>query len=191
MLAASEVQLASLRARVGEYQARYNSARESLKTAPQLEAEATQLNRDYGIHKTNYEALVSRREAATMSGELESASGVADFRLIDPPRVSPNPVSPNRLALLPLAFVVALGAGLFLAFAGSQLRPVFHGANDLRNKVAIPLLGVVSMVTHSDEVRRARAEPDSLHGGLWRAGGKLRTGLCCRVDHGGAEGGLR
>jgi polysaccharide chain length determinant protein (PEP-CTERM system associated) len=157
MLAASEVQLASLRARVGEYQARYNSARESLKTAPQLEAEATQLNRDYGIHKTNYEALVSRREAATMSGELESASGVADFRLIDPPRVSPNPVSPNRLALLPLAFALALAAGLFLAFAGSQLRPVFHGANDLRNKVAIPLLGVVSMVTHSDEVRRARA----------------------------------
>jgi hypothetical protein len=82
---------------------------------------------------------------------------VADFRLIDPPRVSPNPVSPNRLALLPLAFALALAAGLFLAFAGSQLRPVFHGANDLRNKVAIPLLGVVSMVTHADEVRRARA----------------------------------
>ena len=157
MLAASEVQLASLRARVGEYQARYNSARESLKTAPQLEAEAAQLNRDYGIHRANYEALVSRREAATMSGELETASGVADFRLIDPPRVSPTPVSPNRLALLPLAFVVALGAGLFMAFAGSQLRPVFHGANDLRSKVAIPLLGVVSMVTNAEEVRKSRA----------------------------------
>lgn len=157
MLAASEVQMASLRARVAEYQARYNSARESLKTAPQLEAEAAQLNRDYGIHKANYEALVSRREAASMSGELESASGVADFRLIDPPRVSPNPVAPNRLLLLPVAFVVALGAGLFLAFAGSQLRPVFHGAGDLRNKVAIPLLGVVSMVTSADQVRRARS----------------------------------
>jgi polysaccharide chain length determinant protein (PEP-CTERM system associated) len=157
MLAASEVQLASLRARVGEYQARYNSARESLKTAPRLEAEAAQLNRDYGIHKSNYETLVSRREAANMSGELESASGVADFRLIDPPRVSPTPVAPNRLLLLPMAFAVALGAGLFLAFAASQLRPVFHGAGDLRNKVAIPLLGVVSMVTNADEVRKARS----------------------------------
>ena len=48
------------------------------------------------------------------------------------------------------------GAGLFTAFAGSQLRPVFHVATDLRQKVAVPLLGIVSMVTSADEVRRAR-----------------------------------
>ena len=84
-----------------------------------------------------------------MTGELEGASGVADFRLIDPPRVSPTPVSPNRFLLLPVAFVAALGAGLFVAFAGSQLRPVFHRATELRGKVAIPLLGVVSKVTEA------------------------------------------
>ena len=153
LLATSEVQVAALRARVAEYEARYASAREMLKTAPQLEAEAAQLNRDYAIHKKNYEDLVARREAAAMSGELEVASGVADFRLIDPPRVSPQPVSPNRLLLLPLAFGVALGAGLFVAFAGSQLRPVFHSANELREKVAIPLLGMVSKVSSAAELR--------------------------------------
>ncbi|HOM15237.1 MAG TPA: GNVR domain-containing protein, partial [Rubrivivax sp.] len=156
VLAASEVQVAALRARVAEYEARFASAREMLKTAPQLEAEAAQLNRDYAIHKKNYEDLVARREAAAMSGELEVASGVADFRLIDPPRVSPQPVAPNRLLLLPLAFVVALGAGLFVAFAGSQLRPVFHTATELREKVAIPLLGMVSRVSSAAELRAER-----------------------------------
>ncbi len=39
MLASAEVQVASLRARVGEYTARYNQARAMLKTAPQIEAE--------------------------------------------------------------------------------------------------------------------------------------------------------
>jgi uncharacterized protein involved in exopolysaccharide biosynthesis len=67
-----------------------------------------------------------------MSGELDVASGVADFRLIDPPRVTPKPVSPNRLALLPLALVAAIGAGLAVAFVASQLRPVFSDANELR-----------------------------------------------------------
>jgi hypothetical protein len=65
-------------------------------------------------------------------------------------------VSPNRLLLLPLAFAVALGAGVFVAFAGSQLRPVFHSASELREKVAIPLLGMVSRVTSAAEMRQER-----------------------------------
>jgi polysaccharide chain length determinant protein (PEP-CTERM system associated) len=156
MLSATEVQVASLKARVTEYQGRYNTAREFLKTAPQIEAEAAQLNRDYAIHKKNYETLVARRESANLSGELEGTAGVIDFRLIDPPRVSPKPVSPNRLLLLPMAFVIALGAGLFVAFAGSQLRPVFHSASELRNLVAIPLLGTVSRIRSAGEIRRDR-----------------------------------
>ena len=153
MLAESEVQVASLRARVAEYTRRYNQARSFLKTSPEIEAEAARLDRDYGINKKNYEDLVARRQSAAMSGDLESASGVADFRLIDPPRVSPKPVSPNRLLLLPLAMVVALAAGLFTAFAASQLRPVFYKTSDLREKCGLPLLGVVSMVL-SDTGRR-------------------------------------
>lgn len=158
MLAASEVQVAALKARVGEYAGRLESARAALRSAPQLEAEAAQLNRDYEITKKNYDNLVSRRQAAVMSGDLESASGVADFRLIDPPRVSPKPVSPNRLILLPLVLVAAIGGGLFTVFAASQLRPAFHDVGDLRNKTGLPLLGVVSVVLADDERRRERMD---------------------------------
>ena len=158
MLAASEVQVASLRARVAEYSARYNQARKMLKTAPQIEAEAAQLDRDYAINKKNYEDLVARRQAAAMSGDLDSASGVADFRLIDPPRVSPKPVSPNRLMLLPAAFLAALAAGLFAAFAASQLRPVYERASELREKIDLPVLGVVSLVLGDMDKRRQRLD---------------------------------
>ena len=145
MLATSEVQVATLRTRVAEFGSRLGQARESMKTAPQLETEAAQLNRDYGINRKNYEDLVARRQSAIMSGELEVASGVADFRLIDPPRVTPKPVSPNRLAMLPLALAAGLGAGLVLAFLLSQLRPTFHDPGELRTKTGLPLLGVVSL----------------------------------------------
>ncbi|MDE2629105.1 MAG: chain length-determining protein, partial [Burkholderiales bacterium] len=158
MLAESEVQVASLKARVAEYQRRYDQARSFLKTSPEIEAEAARLNRDYGINKKNYEDLVARRQSAAMSGDLESASGVADFRLIDPPRVSPKPVSPNRLLLVPLAMIAALGAGLFTAFAASQLRPVFHKASELREKFGLPMLGVVSLVLSDADRRRERLD---------------------------------
>lgn len=158
MLATSEVQVAALRARVGEYEARFNRARELMKTAPQIEAEFTQLNRDYDINKKNYNDLVARRESATLSGDLESAAGVADFRLIDPPRASPKPVAPNRLLLMPLALLAALGAGLAVAFIASQLRAVFYDARSLREKVGLPLLGVVTLVLDEGSVRRERSD---------------------------------
>jgi hypothetical protein len=156
MLAGSEAQVAALKARVGEYTGRLAAAREQLKTAPQIEAEAAQLNRDYQVFQKNYQDLVARRQAAIMSGELDVASGVADFRLIDPPRVSPQPVAPNRLLLLPVALAAALAAGLFVAFAASQLRPIFSDGDELRAKTGLPLLGVVSLVMSDVDRRRLR-----------------------------------
>lgn len=153
MLASTEVQVATMRTRVGEFSARLAAARESLKTAPQLEAEAAQLNRDYGINRKSYEDLVSRHQSAVMAGDLEVASGMAEFRLIDPPRVSPKPVAPNRVAMLPLALAAGLAAGLLLAFVLSQLRPVFYDPDELRNKTSLPLLGVV-LLRVDDVVRR-------------------------------------
>lgn len=155
IVATTEVQVASLRARVDEYSARYAQALTAMKTAPQVEAEAAQLNRDYAIHKRNYEDLVQRREQASISGELDVASGVADFRVIDPPRANPKPVAPNRLLLLAGAMAAALAVGVFTTFAASQLRPVFHDANDLRARVELPILGVVTrLVTDADRARQ-------------------------------------
>jgi len=158
LLATTEVQVAALRARVDEYSSRYAQAMASLKTAPQLEAEAAQLNRDYAIQKKAYEDLVSRRESASMSGDLDSAAGIADFRLIDPPRVSPQPVAPNRLLLLAGALALSLVAGAFASFAASQLRPVFHDANEMRQRLELPILGVVSRLTTDVDRRRLKID---------------------------------
>jgi polysaccharide chain length determinant protein (PEP-CTERM system associated) len=158
MVAMSEVQVASLKARVAEFSSRLAQLRQTLKSAPQLEAEAAQLNRDYAVHKKNYDDLVARRESAAMSGELESVTGVADFRLIDPPRVAPKPVSPNRPLLLPLVLLLSLAAGFGAAFARSQLRPVFFTAAELRSKFEVPILGVVTSVFSEGDIRRRRMD---------------------------------
>ncbi len=157
VLATSEVQVASLRARVSEFQSRYVQARALTRTSPQIEAEAAQLNRDYAIVKKNYEDLVARRQSAVMSGDLDMASGVVDFRLIDPPRVSPRPVFPNRMLLLLVALAAAVAAGLATAFVASQVRPVFNDVQQLRAKTGLPLLGVVSMILSDDDKKRERS----------------------------------
>lgn len=143
-LANSEAQVASLRTRVAEYESRYSNAKNQVKMVPQIESEYAQLNRDYGIIKKNYDELVQRRESASITEGMSAVSGVADFRLIDPPRTSNKPVAPNRLLLLPLALVISIGCGLAGSFLASQLRPTFSDAKSLSEAVGLPLLGVVS-----------------------------------------------
>jgi polysaccharide chain length determinant protein (PEP-CTERM system associated) len=154
--AAAEVQASSLRARVAEFESRMVRAQQQLKLAPQMEAEQSQLNRDYEIHRKNYDDLVTRRESITMSGELESTSSLADFRIIDPPRADPKPVAPNRLLLMPLSLLAALAGGLGIAFVMTQVRPVFFDAATLRGAAELPILGVVSVVRNAVVERRER-----------------------------------
>ncbi len=153
-LAEAEANTASLRARVSEYEERYKRSTDLMKTQPQLETELAQLNRDYELDKRNYEQLVSRRDSAELSGDLDTAGSMADFRLIDPPRASSKPVAPNRLMLLPLGLLLALGGGLFAAFAASQIRPVFFDSKTLREATDLPVLGMVSLIPN--EARRLK-----------------------------------
>src|SRR6266545_3072999 len=153
----SEANLTAVRARLGEYEARYNQLRSSAETLPKIDMELTQLDRDYGIQKRQYESLVGRRETASLTGKLEDA-GVAEFRIIDPPRVTPNPVAPNRLLLLGVLVAVSLFAGLATSWLVSQIRPTFHDGRTLREVAQRPLLGMISMLpTHSLHVVRRRA----------------------------------
>jgi polysaccharide chain length determinant protein (PEP-CTERM system associated) len=152
-LGEAEATVASLRTRVAEYEARYARLRESARMVPQIEAEYTQLNRDYDIQKKNYEALVARRESASMSSEMEASAGMADFRLIDPPRVSPQPVTPNRLLLFSLALVATLGAGVLGSFAASKAWPTIFDSRSLREVTGLPVLGTVSLIV-SDKLKR-------------------------------------
>ena len=156
-LGEAEANVASLHTRVSEYESRYKRTKELMKSMPQIEAEYVQLNRDYAIHKTNYDQLVTRRESAELTGDLESAGGGADFRLIDPPRASSKPVAPNRLLLLPLGLLLAIAGGVFVAFIASQLRPVFFDGKALRDETGLPLLGIVSLIPNETRQKQERS----------------------------------
>ncbi len=165
-LADAEARVASLAARVQELQARQTQLRESSELLPKIEAEQAQLNRDYEIHKRNYEALVARRESASMTMEMSAQGGITEFRVIDPPSLPTKPAAPNRALLMPLAGLVALGVGIALTFLLSQLRPAFADIRTLREITGLPVLGAVSMIPDPGAARAARRSLVAFGGGL-------------------------
>ena len=162
-LADTEAQVASLRAKLASYEAQYAQLRNAARLVPQVEAEYTQLNRDYEIQKKVYEVLLSRRQSATL-GEGVQDFGGTQFRVIDPPRVFADPVPPTRTMMMLVAFAAALGAGLMAAFVASQLLGTFHDARSLREITKRPILGMITML-QSEAVRRLRRRYSILFAG--------------------------
>lgn len=155
-LAQAEAQVASLTQRVADYTVRYETMRASAVRIPKLEADLVQLNRDYDINKKNYDSLVARRESAALSGEMQNASNRSNFRLVDPPRVSPRPVTPNQRLLVPFALLLSLAAGIAAAWIAHEVRPRFFDGRDLRETTALPLLGIVSALVTPESVKAER-----------------------------------
>ncbi len=91
-----------------------------------------------------------------MSNEMDAGTGGLDFRVIDPPRVPPIPSSPNRPLLYTLVLVVGLLLGIALAFAMSQIRPMFSDRETLREFTGLPLLGSVSMIWTPEQKLKSR-----------------------------------
>jgi polysaccharide chain length determinant protein (PEP-CTERM system associated) len=156
-LSQAEARVASMRARVAEFENRVARLRNQSTTAPEIEAQFAQLNRDYNVNRENYQKLVERRESARLSGDLSSATDMLQFKVIDPPTVPNHPSGPNRLRLFSLVFVGALVAGLAVAFLMSQLRPTFLSQSTLRDVTGLPVLGSIGMNwTPEQTVKRRR-----------------------------------
>ena len=163
-LAESEAQVASLQSQLGAQQARLNEVRALAGRVPQVEAELAQLNRDYDIIRKNYDQLVARRESASLGVKLDETSHLADFRVVEPPRVSPAPIFPGRLALAGLAVLFTLAAGLLAPIAADVMRPTVDDTNALRHISGRPVLGSVSISL--TDAARLGARTDMMRLGL-------------------------
>lgn len=145
-MAEAEANVARMQARVRDHDRRLAELRAKARSIPEREAQLTQLDRDYDIQKKNYDTLLARRESASMSGEAQAATGVADFRIVDPPQVSPNPVAPNRKMMMPFVLVASLLAGLAASYFFGLLRPTFHEMDGLKRVGQRPVLGALSLM---------------------------------------------
>ena len=111
---------------------------------PQIEAEASSLNRDYDITRKQYEQLLSRREAADLSRRADSSAEELQFRTIEPPSNPQKPSGPNRIIFYTGIVVVGFGVGIGLAFVLSQLSPVLVRPKQLLTITNYPIWGTVS-----------------------------------------------
>jgi polysaccharide chain length determinant protein (PEP-CTERM system associated) len=140
-----DVEIAALRGQIQDREQRRAELEKAVDTVPKVEAELARLNRDYGVTQQKYQELVSRLEQARLSEKAEVA-GVWQFRVIDPPVASLEPVKPLRALIATGVLVVGLALGVALAYLLHQVRPSFSSVRSLAEVTGLPVLGSVGRV---------------------------------------------
>ena len=155
-IAEADANVASLQARLAEYQRRYQQLWNAANTLPQVEQQLNELTRNYGVYKQQYLDLLQRKQQAEISSNVESKTNTVDFRVIDPPRVPLNPTWPNRPLLISLVPLVGLLVGFGVAFVMSQIRRTVTDRRTLRELTGLPVLGAVTKFESRESRRRKR-----------------------------------
>jgi len=140
----TDIEIADLTTDLAQHRQKAVQLRGLLDTAPQVEAEYTQLTRDYDVNTAEYKALLENYEKARL-GERADNAGSVRFDIVQPPTADFAPVWPRRVLLLAGAFAAALAAGCGVAYAAHLLRPVFSSVRALAQETDARVLGAVGI----------------------------------------------
>jgi polysaccharide chain length determinant protein (PEP-CTERM system associated) len=163
----ADVDIASLRGQLSQHRGKAAELKQRLDSAPKVEAEAAQLNRDYDINKAQYSAMLANYEKARLGEQADNAGSVR-FEVVQPPTAGYGPVSPKRSLLLAGVLALAFGAGGGLCYLLTLLRPVVSSTRGLSELTELPVLGVVSAAFPQQLHAQARRD---LFGFVTAAGG--------------------
>ena len=127
-----------------------------VENVPRRQEEFQALSRDYDTTKQRYETLLKRYEEAQLAESLEQGKKGEQFRILDsamPPR---DPAAPDRLRILIMGFIAALGLAAGAVMAGEKLNTAFHDIDDLRTFVSNRTVVRVPLILTAADVRRQR-----------------------------------
>jgi polysaccharide chain length determinant protein (PEP-CTERM system associated) len=139
-----DVDIAALRRELAQHQTTVIELRQRLNSAPQVEAEFQQLNRDYDVNKAQYTALVESYQKARL-GERADNAGSVRFEVVLPPTAPVAPVYPKRPALLAAIWLAAMGTAAGVAYLMSLFRPIVSSVRTVNELTEFPVLGVVGV----------------------------------------------
>jgi len=112
----------------------------SLRQAPLVEKEYTDLIQELDNTNLRYREVSAREMEAEISEQLEVERKGERFTLIDPPQEPLEPISPNRGAILFLGFVFAAAGGFGSVFLAEML-----GSTVNNEKTIASILGVLPL----------------------------------------------
>ncbi|GAA5525033.1 hypothetical protein Maes01_01593 [Microbulbifer aestuariivivens] len=108
-----------------------------------------ELKREVEVNRQLYSAFLTRFKETSETSGFEAANA----RLMDPAIAPRKPAKPKKLLIVALAFVVSVMFGVMLAFLIEALNDGIRNPDDVENKLAQRMIGMLPWVQHEKDQR--------------------------------------
>jgi len=137
-----------LKEKIDLYQAR-------VEKGPLIEREYIDLTRNYDHLRARYNDVMSKLMQAKAAQSLEESQRSERFTIIEAANLPEKPFKPNRMAIIMVGLVLAVGAGAGYAAGREALDRSIKTVDELSALIGLPVLSAVSLIITSEE-RRGR-----------------------------------
>jgi len=169
-LSEAEGRAATARRKLNEAEGVFENLSARANEAPKVEAEFTNLNRDYEVYRASYDQLLQRRESARIAAAADSTAEPIQFRMVAAPEVAARASGPHRELLNTLVlFAGIIAAGGFILLL-TKIDDRIGSMDDLLAFGEGRMLGSVTAVAIAPLRSALRPRPDRFG---WAAAGLI------------------
>lgn len=155
-LNAADSEIRSLQTKRQELEAKRSEYEQRLIAMPQVESQFRNIARDLENATVKYQEIRAKQMQAQIAQQLESESKGERFTLIEPPALPEEPIKPNRMAIIFLSIILALGAGLGYAAIAEGLDASVRGAKGIFATLQVAPLAIIPYLANDQETARQR-----------------------------------
>jgi len=126
-----------------------------IERTPLVEKEFTELTRDYRSTKLKYDDISSKLMEAKVAQGLQAGDFGERFIIVEPAALPDKPYKPNRLSIIILGFIFAVGLGIALEFVIESMDQSIKSIDELNKITDYKVLSIISMI-ETDADRRGK-----------------------------------
>ena len=164
---AAQTERISLLTKSKHLKTQFTDYEQRLADAPAVEHEYTEMTRELDNNQLQYRLVSQKQMEAQSAQNLEQERKGERFTLIEPPLTPEEPASPNRVIIMVLGLVLAIGGAIGIAAMREAMDTSIRSRRDLEALLQVPPLAVLPWIeTQADCLARVRRQRFTLAGSV-------------------------
>lgn len=151
----AEREFAGLSAREEHLRRLLGSKQAYLRDIPAEKTKLSEIEMERNTYRRIYEELVAKLGQSEVSKQMEVQDKTATFRIVDPAIMATSPVSPNRVMIMFLGFIVAIAGGAGVVLGLDYLNMSAKSVDALKT-FGVPVIAVIPGIQDKAETQKKR-----------------------------------